>query len=123
MSLRDRRQNHLRQPAFLAGAGAQRLACLSPNNDLAEKEPPLFHVAILNDDFTPMNFVISVLRLVLHLSREEAMLLTFRAHKNGQAACGAFSRDIAETKAQEINGLALRNGHPLQSQAQPIPRV
>ena len=122
MTLRDRQQDHRRQLASQAGAGAQRLACLSPNNDLAEKEPPLFHVAILNDDFTPMNFVISVLRLVLHLSREEAMLLTFRAHKNGQAVCGAFSRDIAETKAQEINGLALRNGHPLQSQAQPIPR-
>ena len=121
MSLRDQRQNH-RRLASSAGTGAQRLACLSPDHDLAEKEPPLFHVAILNDDFTPMNFVISVLRLVLRLSREEATLLTLRAHKNGHAVCGAFSRDIAETKAQEINELALRNGHPLQSQAQPIPR-
>ncbi len=122
MSLRHQRQKHRRQPASPEGAVTQRLACLSPDSDLAQREPPLFHVAILNDDFTPLNFVISVLRLVLHLSHEEATLLTLRAHKNGQAVCGAFSRDLAETKAQEINELAMRNGHPLQSQAQPIPR-
>ena len=120
MTGRDQRKKHL-GPTALSG-GTQRIACLSLDNDLDQKEPPLFHVAILNDDFTPMNFVISVLRLILHLSREEATLLTLRAHKDGQAVCGAFSRDIAETKAQEINELAVRNGHPLQSQVQPIPR-
>ena len=121
MSLRPSRQKDRGQSAPPAGTDAQRLACLAPDGELAHKEPPLFHVAILNDDFTPMNFVISLLRLVLHLSLEEATLLTLRAHKNGRAVCGAFSRDIAETKAQEINEIALRNGHPLQSQAQPIP--
>lgn len=78
------------------------------------KRPPLYKVLIHNDDFTPMEFVVMVLRQVFHLSPTAAEALMLAVHQQGVGVAGVFTRDIAETKAIQVMGLARQYGHPLQ---------
>lgn len=77
------------------------------------KKPPLYKVVLLNDDFTPMEFVVMVLESIFSLGREKATQVMLQVHTKGKGVCGVFSRDIAETKVEQVNSLARENEHPL----------
>lgn len=78
-----------------------------------KKAPNLYQVIMHNDDYTPMEFVVRTLELFFHMDRETAVRLMYEVHKTGQAICGAFSRDVAETKATLVTDFARQHEHPL----------
>lgn len=80
------------------------------------KRPPLYRVVMLNDDYTPMEFVVWVLQLVFHKPAEEATRLMLDVHTKGKGVCGVYTLDVARTKAQQVERLARRHEHPLQCQ-------
>ncbi|HPQ94890.1 MAG: ATP-dependent Clp protease adapter ClpS [Thiothrix sp.] len=77
------------------------------------KEPSRFKVILLNDDFTPMDFVIDVLQLFFRLDHETATRVMLLVHTKGKGVCGVYTRDIAETKVAQVNRYARENQHPL----------
>ena len=77
------------------------------------KRPPLFRVVLMNDDYTPMEFVVEVLESFFRMNREQATHVMLTVHTQGKGVCGIFTRDIAETKAAEVNQYARDNEHPL----------
>ena len=79
----------------------------------ALKQPPLFKVVLLNDDYTPMEFVVEVLETYFRMNREQATHVMLTIHTQGKGVCGIFTRDIAETKAAQVNQYARENQHPL----------
>ena len=78
------------------------------------KRPPLFRVLMLNDDYTPMDFVVDVLKSVFKMAHEDALSTMLNIHHQGAASCGIFTRDVAETKAQAAISLAKEHEYPLQ---------
>lgn len=68
---------------------------------------------MLNDDYTPMDFVVETLELFFSMSREKATKVMILVHTQGKAVCGVYTRDIAETKAAQVNQYAEENEHPL----------
>jgi ATP-dependent Clp protease adaptor protein ClpS len=76
-------------------------------------EPPLFKVLLLNDDFTPMGFVVEVLTQFFQKGIAEATRIMFNVHRKGSGMCGVFTRDLAETKVIQVNQFARQHGHPL----------
>lgn len=82
---------------------------------LQKTEPPsLFRVVMLNDDFTPMEFVVMVLQEQFQHDLDSATLIMLKIHHEGRAVCGVFTRDVAATKVEVVATLARRFGHPLQ---------
>ena len=77
------------------------------------KKPPMFDVLLLNDDFTPMDFVVYVLKEIFSHTDQVANEIMLKVHNDGQASCGIFTKDLAETKSYEVNNLAKINDHPL----------
>ena len=77
------------------------------------KEPPLYQVVMINDDYTPMEFVVEVLQMFFAKSREQATRIMLTVHTQGRAVCGVYTRDIAESKAMQVNRHARDNQHPL----------
>ncbi len=77
------------------------------------KTPPLFKVVLLNDDYTPMEFVVEVLEMFFRMGREQATHVMLTVHTQGKGICGIYTRDIAETKAGEVNRYSRENQHPL----------
>ena len=77
------------------------------------QEPKNYKVILLNDDYTPMDFVVDVLKQFFHLLEESATQVMLRVHLEGRAVCGVFTRDIAETKVGLVNEYARLNHHPL----------
>ena len=82
--------------------------------EVKTKRPPLFKVVLLNDDYTPMDFVTFILKDVFHRSHEEAVSIMLEIHNKGEAMCGVYTRDVAETKAELVITIARRNEYPLQ---------
>jgi ATP-dependent Clp protease adaptor protein ClpS len=78
------------------------------------KKPSLYRVVMLNDDFTPMEFVIEVLMRIFNKSPEEATQIMLHVHQNGVGVCGVFTFEVAETKVAQVMDLARRAQHPLQ---------
>lgn len=78
------------------------------------KPPPLYKVLLLNDDFTPMDFVVQILQQYFSKSREQATQIMLKVHNEGAGLCGIYPRDVAETKVQQVTGLAREQQHPLQ---------
>ena len=78
------------------------------------KRPPLYKVLILNDDYTPMEFVVHVLERFFGLSHAQAFEIMLTVHKKGLAVVGVFSYEIAETKVAQVMDFAQRHQHPLQ---------
>ena len=78
------------------------------------KEPPLYRVVLINDDYTPMEFVVHVLERFFGLNHAQAFELMLTVHKKGVAVVGVFSYEIAETKVAQVMDFARRNQHPLQ---------
>lgn len=77
------------------------------------KQPPLYKVILLNDDYTPMEFVVQVLQTFFKLDYERATQIMLHVHTRGKGVCGVFSRDIAETKVAQVNEFSRRHQHPL----------
>lgn len=80
--------------------------------------PPLYRVVMLNDDYTPMDFVVEVLEDYFAMSREQATQTMLQIHTRGQALCGIYTRDVAETKVMQVSQFARECEHPLQCEAQ-----
>lgn len=78
------------------------------------KPPPLYKVLLLNDDFTPMDFVVQILQHFFSKSREQATQIMLKVHNEGAGVCGVYPHDVAETKVQQVTGFARENQHPLQ---------
>ena len=78
------------------------------------KKPPLYKVILLNDDYTPMEFVVRVLERYFHKSREEATRIMLQVHQKGMGICGLFTREVAETKVRQGVLYAARREHALQ---------
>ena len=84
------------------------------------KRPPMYKVMLLNDDYTPMDFVVEILEVFFSLSREKATHVMLTVHVHGKAVCGIYTRDIAETKAAQVNQYARENQHPLLCEIEPV---
>jgi ATP-dependent Clp protease adaptor protein ClpS len=78
------------------------------------KPPPMYKVMLLNDDYTPMEFVVLVLQKFFDMSRERATQVMLKVHREGIGVCGVFPRDVASTKVQQVAGYARKHQHPLQ---------
>jgi ATP-dependent Clp protease adaptor protein ClpS len=78
------------------------------------KRPPLYKVMILNDDYTPMEFVIMILERFFGMTHQESFDLMLTVHKKGLAVVGVFSHEIAETKVTQVIDMAQKHSHPLQ---------
>ncbi len=77
------------------------------------KKPPMYKVVLLNDDFTPMEFVVHVLEAIFGHNRENATRIMLNVHKSGKGVCGIYTKDIAETKVTQVNSYSRENKHPL----------
>jgi ATP-dependent Clp protease adaptor protein ClpS len=78
------------------------------------KPPPLFKVMLLNDDYTPMEFVVVVLQTFFALTREQSTQIMLAVHREGMGVCGVYPRDIAATKVEQVLAYARKHQHPLQ---------
>lgn len=83
------------------------------------KRPPLYAVVLLNDDYTPMDFVIEILQQYFALNLDQATQVMLTVHYEGKGVAGVYPRDIAETKANQVNNYARSQGHPLLCQIEP----
>ena len=79
------------------------------------KRPQMYKVMLLNDDYTPMEFVVHILEAFFGMNREKATQIMLVVHTEGAAVVGIFPRDIAETKSEQVNQHAQENSHPLMS--------
>lgn len=79
------------------------------------KRPAMYKVLLLNDDYTPMEFVVHVLEQFFGMNREKATQIMLTVHTAGAAVVGVFPKDIAETKSEQVNEYARENQHPLMS--------
>ncbi len=77
------------------------------------KRPPMYKVILLNDDYTPMEFVVHVLQSFFHLQHDQATHIMLQVHTKGKGVCGVFSREVAETKVVQVNEYSRENQHPL----------
>ncbi|HAS51087.1 MAG TPA: ATP-dependent Clp protease adapter ClpS [Gammaproteobacteria bacterium] len=101
---------------------SQDYSSLSPDQDdstvvepekPALKPPPMYKVILLNDDYTPMDFVVRILEHFFTMSREKATQVMLHVHTRGRGICGVFTHDIAETKVAQVNEFSRRHHHPL----------
>ncbi len=80
----------------------------------ATARPPLYKVLLINDDYTPMDFVVYILKQVFHKEHSDAIRIMLEVHNRGSGLCGVFTRDVAETKIELATAIARKNEHPLQ---------
>jgi ATP-dependent Clp protease adaptor protein ClpS len=92
--------------------GREESAVLEPLKSRV-KPPPLFKVLVLNDDYTPMDFVVVVLEKFFAMNREQATLVMLKVHHEGKGVCGLYPRDVAATKVEQVSAFARQHGHPL----------
>ncbi len=78
------------------------------------KKPSMYRVLILNDDYTPMEFVVLILERFFNKNREQATRIMLHVHQKGVGVCGVYTYEVAETKVAQVMDLAKRNEHPLQ---------
>ena len=78
------------------------------------KPPPMYKVMLLNDDYTPMEFVVAVLQKFFAMTRERATQVMLKVHREGIGVCGVYPMDVAATKVQQVAGYARKHQHPLQ---------
>lgn len=77
------------------------------------RPPPMFKVLLLNDDYTPMDFVVGVLQRFFGMDREKATRVMLAVHHDGKGLCGIYPRDVATTKVEQVSGFARQHQHPL----------
>ncbi|MGX9418328.1 ATP-dependent Clp protease adapter ClpS [Vibrio sp. RC27] len=92
---------------------------VTPGSDLLEKErtaiqpPGKYHVILMNDDYTPMDFVIEILEKFFSLTEERATQVMLRVHYEGKAICGTYTAEVAETKVAQVTAYSREHEHPL----------
>jgi ATP-dependent Clp protease adaptor protein ClpS len=84
------------------------------------KPPQMYQVVMLNDDYTPMEFVVVVIQEFFNKDRETATQIMLKIHLDGKAICGIYSRDVAATKVEQVQEAARQAGHPLQCVSEPV---
>lgn len=77
------------------------------------KKPRMYKVIILNDDYTPMEFVVHILQAFFNLSHDKSQNVMLNVHQKGKGVCGVYTRDVAETKVEQVNDYSRQNQHPL----------
>jgi len=93
------------------GQGSQSLVVEEAQPQI--RKPPLYQVVLLNDDYTPMEFVVDVLERIFALDRTRATRIMLEVHTRGKGICGVFTYEIAETKVAQVMTYARQNQHPL----------
>ena len=84
------------------------------------KKPSLYRVILLNDDYTPMEFVVYVLQIFFGYDGDKAQQIMLAVHTHGKGVCGIFTKEVAETKSTQVNNFAKENGHPLLSDIEEV---
>lgn len=97
----------------LGGEGDANLAIAPERTKPQLQRPRMYKVVMMNDDYTPMDFVVHVLEMFFSMDREKATHVMLKVHTEGRAVCGVYSRDVAETKAEQVNVYSRQNEHPL----------
>ena len=82
--------------------------------------PQMYQVVLLNDDFTPMEFVVHVIQEYFSKDRETATQIMLKIHLEGKGICGVYTRDVASTKVDQVSQAARQSGHPLQCLSEPV---
>jgi len=95
-------------------SGANRDGVLIETQKSKVKPPPMFKVVLLNDDYTPMDFVVSVLQTFFCMSREQATQIMLKVHREGMGVCGVYPKDVAATKVEQVISFPCKHEHPLQ---------
>ena len=95
-------------------------ACLKLRLNPDSRSRHFTRSVLLNDDYTPMEFVVDVLQMFFDMNREKATQVMLAVHTMGKATCGVYSRDIAETKSAQVNQYAQDNQHPLVSEVEAV---
>ena len=88
-------------------------AVIFDKGQIKQKSPPMYKILLLNDDFTPMEFVIEVLKIFFFMNQEQATRIMLKVHTEGVGVCGVYPSDIASTKVKQVVEFARRNQHPL----------
>jgi|TARA_B110000483_G_C18041774_1_gene482891 ATP-dependent Clp protease adaptor protein ClpS len=83
------------------------------------KKPKMYQVVLLNDDYTPMEFVVELIEKFFRKDRETATRIMLMIHTEGKGVCGVYTQDIAETKASQVNNYSMQHQHPLLCEAEP----
>jgi ATP-dependent Clp protease adaptor protein ClpS len=78
------------------------------------KRPPMYKVLLLNDDYTPMDFVVIVLQTIFAMNREQATRIMLKVHREGVGECGTFTKEVATAKVDQVVEMARQHQHPLQ---------
>ena len=99
--------------AMAAHRKTQEGTALLEREDTVVRPPPLYQVLLLNDDFTPMDFVVHVLQSIFRMDQERAMRIMLEVHTEGRGICGIYTRDIAASKVEQVANLAREHQHPL----------
>jgi ATP-dependent Clp protease adaptor protein ClpS len=84
------------------------------------KRPPLYNVILMNDDYTPMEFVVHILERFFSKDRPSATRIMLEVHTRGKGVCGAYTHEIAETKVAQVNAYSRDNQHPLLCTLEPV---
>ncbi len=120
MSINIRQHNRSMTPVRLDdapnrrdGGGRSDVGVLTRTR-LSTKKPSMYRVLLLNDDFTPMDFVVHVLERFFSKTREEATDIMLQVHRKGVGTCGVYTYEVAETKVNQVMDFARKNEHPLQ---------
>ena len=88
-------------------------AVIFDKGQIKQKSPPMYKILLLNDDFTPMEFVIEVLKIFFFMNQAQATRIMLKVHTEGVGVCGVYPSDIASTKVKQVVEFARRNQHPL----------
>lgn len=116
---KDADSDTLTAPPLVVASGAVELAT---RTKVLAVRPPMYKVVMLNDDYTPMDFVVTTLMEVFNRSQADATRIMLDIHNLGSGICGVYTRDIAETKAEIVIEKAQSQGHPLQCVVEPEPK-
>ncbi len=94
-------------------ANRQRESAVLEERKSRLKPPPMFRVMLLNDDFTPMDFVVVVLQQFFGMGRERATQVMLKVHREGMGVCGVFPKDVAASKVEQVEAFSRQHQHPL----------
>lgn len=103
----------MRYPVFVADRADKTDGAVKERTDSRIQDPTLYSVVLLNDDYTPMQFVVDVVESVFQKSPAEAYRIMMQVHRNGRGVAGVYAWEVAETKAETVKSLASKAGHPL----------
>ncbi len=97
----------------MAESGSDPVILKQKQEKIREKSPPLYKILLLNDDFTPMEFVVEVLKIFFYMDQAQATRIMLKVHTEGVGVCGVYTSDIASTKVKQVVEFARKNQHPL----------